>query len=144
MNVSWLLDTRKDSMKYIFFTHSLVCIGLSKYDVGVAKGAPYFRRYGRGLVSKPAITLKNSWGGGYRTPTPLSSEKEAFPYRKHGLFFTATQSRSLEIAITRNRNHPHRVLIHSQKTFGAPCTWPTKVRGRPCFCSCASSRGEFP
>ena len=26
------------------------------------QGAPYFRIYGRGLVSKPAISLKKSWG----------------------------------------------------------------------------------
>ena len=25
-------------------------------------GAPHFRRYGRELVSKPAISLKKSWG----------------------------------------------------------------------------------
>ena len=33
--------------------------------------APYFRSYGRGLVSKPAISLKKSWGGGggYRRMT---------------------------------------------------------------------------
>ena len=31
------------------------------------QGAPYFRRYGRGLVSKPAILLKKSWGGYRRT-----------------------------------------------------------------------------
>ena len=29
----------------------------------------YFRRYGRGLVSTPAISLKKSWGG-YRRMTP--------------------------------------------------------------------------
>ena len=27
------------------------------------QGAPFFRRYGRELVSKPAISLKKSWGG---------------------------------------------------------------------------------
>ena len=26
--------------------------------------APYFRRYGREVVSKPAISLKKRWGGG--------------------------------------------------------------------------------
>ena len=31
------------------------------------QGAPYFRRYGRELVSKPAISLKKSWGGYRRT-----------------------------------------------------------------------------
>ena len=32
------------------------------------QGAPYFRRYGRELVSKPAISSKRSWGG-YRGKT---------------------------------------------------------------------------
>ena len=32
--------------------------------------APHFRRYGRELVSKTAISLKKSWGGGYRRTTP--------------------------------------------------------------------------
>ena len=32
-------------------------------------GAPYSRRYGQELVSKPAISLKKSWWG-YRTTTP--------------------------------------------------------------------------
>ena len=31
------------------------------------QGAPYFRRYGLELVSKPAISLKKSWGGYRRT-----------------------------------------------------------------------------
>ena len=43
--------------------YSLVCKGLSNDDVGVARGAPYFRRYGQELVSKPAISLKKRWGG---------------------------------------------------------------------------------
>ena len=30
-------------------------------------GASYLRRYGRGLVSKPAISLKECWGGYRRT-----------------------------------------------------------------------------
>ena len=46
--------------------------GPSKDDVGGAEApddvggpeAPYFRRYGRELVSKPAIPLKKCWGGG--------------------------------------------------------------------------------
>ena len=37
-----------------------VCKGLSNDDVGLAKEAPYFRRYGGILVSKPAISLKKS------------------------------------------------------------------------------------
>ena len=47
---------------------SLLAKGLPNDDVGVAKGAPYFRRYGRELVSKPAVSLKNRWGG-YRSKT---------------------------------------------------------------------------
>ena len=31
------------------------------------QATPYFRRYGRELVSKPAISLKKSWGGYRRT-----------------------------------------------------------------------------
>ena len=31
------------------------------------QGPPYFRRYGQELVSKPAISLKKSWGGYRRT-----------------------------------------------------------------------------
>ena len=46
----------------------IVCEGLSNDDVGVAMGAPCFRRYGRGLLSKPTILLKESWGG-YRGTT---------------------------------------------------------------------------
>ena len=51
--------------RYIF-THFLVREGLSTDDVGVAKGT-LFREIRPGeLVSKPAISLKNSWGVGYR------------------------------------------------------------------------------
>ena len=35
------------------------------------QGAPYFRRYGRELVSKPDISLKKSWGGYRRTTREL-------------------------------------------------------------------------
>ena len=42
--------------------------GPSSDDLGVgARGTPYFRRYGRELVSKPAISLKKRWGGYRRT-----------------------------------------------------------------------------
>ena len=34
------------------------------------QGAPYFKRYGWELVSKPAISLQKSWGG-YRRTTPV-------------------------------------------------------------------------
>ena len=33
------------------------------------QGEPYFRIFGRELVSKPAISSKKSWEGGYRTTT---------------------------------------------------------------------------
>ena len=42
---------------HIFF----VCKGQSNDNVGVSK-TPYFRRYDRKLVWKPAISLNNSWG----------------------------------------------------------------------------------
>ena len=50
------------------FTYFLFREGLSKYDFGVARGSS-FQGHGRELVSKPAISLKNSWGG-YRRTTP--------------------------------------------------------------------------
>ena len=42
-------------------------------DVGGGgwQGAPYFSRYGRALVSKPAILFKKSWGGHRRTTQSL-------------------------------------------------------------------------
>ena len=46
-----------------FFMCFLVCKGLSNNEVGGWQGAPYFRRYGRELVSKQAISLKIRWGG---------------------------------------------------------------------------------
>ena len=61
-NVSWLLDTSKDARK-----KTSPCISLfAKDDRTMAsgwQGASYFRRYGRELVSKPAISLKKNWGG---------------------------------------------------------------------------------
>ena len=39
------------------FTYFLVHDGLSTNDVGVVRGIRFFRRYGRGLVSKPLILL---------------------------------------------------------------------------------------
>ena len=43
------------------------------------QGAPYFRRYGRELVSKPTISLKKSWGGGL--PLNVSSQEIVQPKR---------------------------------------------------------------
>ena len=44
-------------------------------DVAVARGT-VFRRYRRELVSKPAISLKNTWGG-YHITTLLPPRKAA-------------------------------------------------------------------
>ena len=38
------------------------------------QGAPYFRRYGLELVSKPAILLKKSWGGYRRTTSTREAD----------------------------------------------------------------------
>ena len=60
----------------------LVCKGLllgllvllSNDDVGGGQRAPYFRRYLRELVSKPAISLQECWGG-YRRTTGLTGSE---------------------------------------------------------------------
>ena len=67
------------AVEKIEFTYFLVCKGLllllllllSHDDVGVARGIPYFRRYGRELVSKPAISRNKCWGGYYRVGRTL-------------------------------------------------------------------------
>ena len=43
--------------------HFLVCKGLSIDDVGVSRDTPYFRRYGRELVSKTGDFVKEKLGG---------------------------------------------------------------------------------
>ena len=47
------------------FTFFLVCEGLSTNQSTTSgwRGSPFFRRYGGELISKPAISLKKSWGG---------------------------------------------------------------------------------
>ena len=66
-NVSWLLDTGKDDMKSTIATYFLVGKGLSKDDVGGARGI-VFQEIGPGeLVSKPEILFKKCWGGYRRT-----------------------------------------------------------------------------
>ena len=54
-------------MEEYIFIYFLVCKGLllllSNNDVGVARGT-VFRRYGGQPVSKPAVSLNSSWGGG--------------------------------------------------------------------------------
>ena len=46
-----------------FFMCFLVCKGLSNNEVGVARGAPYFRKYGGELVSKTGDFVKEKTGG---------------------------------------------------------------------------------
>ena len=70
MDVPWLLNTRKDDTETTTSKYFLVSKGLSNDDVGGGKGHRIFRGYGRELVSKPAISLKNCWGG-YRSKTQL-------------------------------------------------------------------------
>ena len=45
-----------------------ICIFLFANDFRAmtsgGQGAPYFKKYGWELVSKPAISLKKCWGGG--------------------------------------------------------------------------------
>ena len=51
------------------------------------QGTPCFSSYSRGLISKPAISLKKSWGG-YRKSTPFffsSSISLYLVYPGHGL-----------------------------------------------------------
>ena len=71
-NVLLQLDTRKGAMKN---TSSHIVLFATDYRLMTSgwQGAPYFRRYGRGLVPIPAILLKKSWGGyGRTTPTEPS------------------------------------------------------------------------
>ena len=63
---SWLLHTRNDAMKKMFSCISLVAKDYRSMTSG-RQGAPYFRIYGRELVSKPAISLKKGRGGGGAT-----------------------------------------------------------------------------
>ena len=44
------------------------------------QGAMYFRRYGRELVSKPAISSKRKIWGGYRRTTHMSILDAVFEY----------------------------------------------------------------
>ena len=64
-NLSWLVDREEGAMEnsssHIFLFAKK---GLSNDYVGTERGTPYFRRYGRELALKPAISWKKSWGGG--------------------------------------------------------------------------------
>ena len=70
--------------KYLHL-YLLVCKGVSNDDVGVARGAPYSRIYGRELVSKPVIPSKKSWGGGYRRTTPFFIKPEHYGLKNPAL-----------------------------------------------------------
>ena len=63
-NVSWLLSTRRRML-----WKKLPSRFFSRYRTMTSgwQGAPCVRRYGRELVSKPAISLRKSWGGYRRT-----------------------------------------------------------------------------
>ena len=65
-NVSWLLGTRKCAMKNYLNVFSCLANGYRTMTSGW-RGAPNFRRYGRELVSKSAISLKRDWGDYRRT-----------------------------------------------------------------------------
>ena len=65
-NVSWLVDTRKDAMKKPS-SHNFMFAKVYRTMTSGWQGPPYFGRYGRELVSKPAISLKKSWVGYRRT-----------------------------------------------------------------------------
>ena len=64
-----LLDTRKGAMKNAS-SNILMLAKVYRMMTSGRQGVPYLRRYGRELVSKPAISLKNSWRG-YRRTTHL-------------------------------------------------------------------------
>ena len=65
---SWLLDTGQGARyEYeVIYVLILSCCGAKVYRTMASKwrGALYFRRYGRELVPKPAISLKKSLGPG--------------------------------------------------------------------------------
>ena len=45
------------------------------------QGAPYFNKCGRELVSKPAISLKKSWGGYRRTTLSYAASVDCIAQR---------------------------------------------------------------
>ena len=86
-NVSWLLDTRKDTIENKVSIYFVVRKGLSIDMTSGCRGTPYLRRYDREPVLKPAILLKKSWRG-YRRTTHMRLrthnvlgyfEKKGFP-----------------------------------------------------------------
>ena len=74
-NVSWLLDTRKGAMKKSSSNIFMIAKVYRIYRTMTPgrQWARYFRRCGRELASKPAISLQNSWGG-YRSKISISGQ----------------------------------------------------------------------
>ena len=68
-NVSWLVDRHEERCCEKKHPHKISCFckGLSNAMTSGRQGSPYFRRHGRELVSKPAISVKKSWVGYRRT-----------------------------------------------------------------------------
>ena len=60
-------DTGKNAMKKSFHMFFSLQRTVERIRQGGNKGHRIFRKYGRELVSKPAISLKRSWGGYRRT-----------------------------------------------------------------------------
>ena len=58
-----LLDTKRDTFEKKIPLYFLVGEGLAMEDVEVSRDAMFQEIYGRGLVLKPTISLKESWGG---------------------------------------------------------------------------------
>ena len=88
------------------------------------KGAPYFGRYGREQVSKPAVSLKKSWGA---------------TVERLGGCTHSTHGRSLETIDPRIRTMPGRSMsdFHCPGRHGVPQT-RSAVR-----CSASRMNGEL-
>ena len=110
------------------------------------QGASYFRRYGRELVSKPAISLEKSWGGYCRTTHLVHglfslslrasrTEEQALGRRSFALLRTSGRSPrsryfgALAILVQNNLRHLYRVCqVGSARQDSAHAR--TYVRGR--------------
>ena len=77
---SWLLDTRRDATKSISSHMFLFAKDCDRPITSEWQRAPYLRRCGRGLISKPTISVKKSWGG-YRR---MTREQERLEYSTYG------------------------------------------------------------
>ena len=73
--ISWLLDTRKDTINRKVSIYFLVCQGLSIDDVGVLRDTEIPEiRPGAGFETDDFVELKKSWGG-YRKTTPAQTHQ---------------------------------------------------------------------